>query len=58
MCLFFNFFKELSGGVDMKMTLDIEVDNIAVLFSKTLRSLPIEGYGIRKLEGFRQWKRR
>lgn len=39
-----------------KIIMDVDVDLIARVFSKTLRALPIEGYGIRKMEGCGKWK--
>lgn len=33
-----------------KLIMDVDVDLIAMVFSKTLRGLPVEGYGIRRKE--------
>ncbi len=39
-----------------KVIMDVDVDLVARVFSKTLRGLPIEGYGIRHAEVI-TWKK-
>jgi hypothetical protein len=39
-----------------KVIIDVDVDLVARIFSKTLRGLPVEGYGIRRTEVNAKWK--